>query len=646
MSPSIRIDLISEHASPLAVLGSTDAGGQNVHVAELARHVAALGAHVTVHTRRDDPALPAIVPFAPNVEVHHVDAGPAHPVPKDDLLPYMDAFADVLRACWSRHRPDVVHSHFWMSGLATMQASRDLGIPWAHTYHALGAVKRRHQGSHDTSPPERIDIETQIAREADLVVATSYDECRELREMGALRRRLVRVPCGVDLSIFTPSGPSMPRDPDRRRIAVVGRLIERKGIGNVIEALAFLPTDVELVIAGGPPHGLLDDDPAAKHYRQHAAELGVTDRVDLLGALDRHDVARLMRSADVVCCCPWYEPFGLVAVEAMACGVPVVATRVGGLAETIVDGRTGLHVAPREPADIARAIGSLLDDQPHARQLGRAGACRARRFGWQDVAARTLLQLERLAATQPSRTALASRTSFAALARSATPACCDAAMAQSGMRARPRHTSADIGSDALSTSWAVNGGRAHLARVRDALALVEPELARIELWAATCALRLRTGNKLLAAGNGGSAAHAQHLTAELVGRYRADRPPMPAFVLHGDASAVTAIINDFGADELFRRQVLAFAAPGDVFFAFSTSGRSPNLLHAAAAARDLGALTLALTGAAPNPLIELCDDHISVPTSDTPAVQEIHQVLLHLFCDAIDHALMDTKVAS
>jgi D-sedoheptulose 7-phosphate isomerase len=211
----------------------------------------------------------------------------------------------------------------------------------------------------------------------------------------------------------------------------------------------------------------------------------------------------------------------------------------------------------------------------------------------------------------------------------------------------PTHPDRDTDHDPASsrtTSWAQRDGRAHLARAREALELVEPELARVEEWATTCAMRLRTGNKLLAAGNGGSAAHAQHLTAELVGRYRDERAPMPAIVLHGDASAVTAIVNDYGADELFRRQVLAFATPGDVFFAFSTSGRSPNLLHAVAAARDHGALTLALTGAAPNPLAAACDDAIAVQSPDTPAVQEVHQVLLHLFCDAVDHALRGARV--
>lgn len=200
-----------------------------------------------------------------------------------------------------------------------------------------------------------------------------------------------------------------------------------------------------------------------------------------------------------------------------------------------------------------------------------------------------------------------------------------------------------IDSNWVPGSWRDESAAAHLGRLHAALATVEPRLERLEQWAHTCAVRLRTGNKLLAAGNGGSAAHAQHLTAELVGRYRVERNPLPAIVLHGDTSAVTAIVNDYGADELFRRQVMGLGAPGDLFVAFSTSGRSPNLVAAAAAARESGLAVLAFCGPLPNPLAACCHDAIDVPIDDTPTIQEVHQVLLHLFCDAVDHALLATR---
>src|SRR3954447_24567515 len=177
--------MVSEHASPLAVLGGVDAGGQNVHVAALATELGRGGDQVVVHTRRDDPTLPRRVPLARNVEVDHVDAGPPTDVPKDELLPYMGEFAADLREQWLADPPDVVHTHFWMSALAALEASAGLGIPVVHTFHALGTVKRRHQGARDTSPPRRIELEREIARRVDRIVATCSDEVFELRRMGA-----------------------------------------------------------------------------------------------------------------------------------------------------------------------------------------------------------------------------------------------------------------------------------------------------------------------------------------------------------------------------------------------------------------------------------------------------------------------------
>jgi D-inositol-3-phosphate glycosyltransferase len=396
--PLRRVHLVSEHASPLAVLGGVDAGGQNVHVAELANGLAQRGAQVVVHTRRDDPALPRRVRLAPGVDVDHVDAGPAAPIPKDELLPYMPEFARDLARVWRAESPQVVFSHFWMSGLAALQAAASLGIPVAHTYHALGVVKRRQQGEHDTSPRVRVELETRIGQCADRVIATSADERDELAALGVDPAHVHVIPCGVDLRRFTPHGPRAPRDPQRPRVLVLSRLVERKGIGNVIEAIAQL-RGVDLLIAGGPPAALVDDDVEACRFNALARRLGVDDRVELLGGVAREHVPALIRSADVVVCCPWYEPFGIVAVEAMACGVPVVASRVGGLAETVVDGITGLHVPARAPHRIAGALATLLADRALRHRLGEAGARRAQRYGWPRIAAKTYDVLAELADT-------------------------------------------------------------------------------------------------------------------------------------------------------------------------------------------------------------------------------------------------------
>ena len=386
----MRIAMVSEHASPLATLGGVDAGGQNVHVAALAAALARLGNTVTVYTRRDDPKLPSRVPFVPGVVVEHVDAGPARPIPKDAIYPHVRTFAARLRRAWADDRPDVVHSHFWMSGLAALGAAKPLGIPVAHTFHALGIEKRRHQGSADTSPDGRIAEEERIVREADRIVATASSEVFELLRMGANPRALKIVPCGVDLEHFTPDGPREERRGDRLRVVTLSRLVPRKGIGDVVEALVHVP-DAELIVAGGGEGPDLVTDPEAQRLATLARTLGVADRVYLRGRVERAEIPALLRSADVVACTPWYEPFGIVPLEAMACGAPVVASSVGGLVDTVVDGMTGIHVPPHAPRQIAAALNALAADERRRTMLGRLGARRVRaRYAWSRIAAETL----------------------------------------------------------------------------------------------------------------------------------------------------------------------------------------------------------------------------------------------------------------
>ncbi|GGI04561.1 glycosyltransferase [Egicoccus halophilus] len=382
----MRIALVSEHASPLALLGGADAGGQNVYVAALAQELGRRGHRVVVHTRRQDEHTPRRVRFADNVVVDHVDAGPHAPIPKDDIWPHIDAFAADLRRAWRQDRPEVVHSHFWMSGIAALEAAAPLGLPVLHTYHALGNVKRRHQGAADTSPPDREPAEQRIVAEADRIVATCSDEAFELRQLGAQMSRVSIVPCGVNLDNFGPEGPARSRDPAfAHRIVCVSRLVPRKGIDDVVRALAEVP-DTELVVAGGPKVAALDTDPEVGRLRQIAEELGVGERVRFVGALERHQVPPLLRSADVAVTVPWYEPFGIVPLEIMACGVPVVASAVGGMIDTVVDGVTGLHVPPREPDAVAAALRHLLDDGGLRDRLGAAGARRVRRrYTWARV---------------------------------------------------------------------------------------------------------------------------------------------------------------------------------------------------------------------------------------------------------------------
>jgi glycosyltransferase involved in cell wall biosynthesis/phosphoheptose isomerase len=588
--------MVSEHASPLAVLGGVDAGGQNVHVAALATTIGRRGVTVTVHTRRDDPAPAARVSLAPGVDVHHVDAGPAAAIPKDELLPHMDAFADELAAAWRRERPDVVHAHFWMSARAALAAAAPLGIPVVQTFHALGVVKRRYQGDRDTSPAVRLTIEKDIVGRADHVIATCTDELFELIRLGAANARLTVIPSGVDLDRFHPDGEAEPRRPGVHRLLCVGRLVERKGIGNAIEALAEIP-DAELVVAGGAERERLSDDPDAQRLLAVARAAGVEDRVDLRGRVDRDRLPALLRSADAVVCAPWYEPFGIVPLEAMACGVPVVAAAVGGMIDTVVDGVTGVHVPPRDPERLAAALTSLLGDPTARSAYERAGVQRARRlYDWERIATATLDVYARVARQAP----------------------------------RPRRHPAATRFELPPTA------HEHLATLADSLERLEGEAERLSSWGTRLAGRLLAGGRLLTVGNGGSAAHAQHLSAELVGRYRSEREPLSAICLHGDSSSFTAICNDYGIEEAFARQVRAHGRPDDVLLALSTSGRSANVLAAARAARECGMVTWALTGGGPNPLAELCHEAVVLDCGSAATVQELHQVAIHLVCGALD----------
>jgi glycosyltransferase involved in cell wall biosynthesis len=221
----------------------------------------------------------------------------------------------------------------------------------------------------------------------DHVIATCSDEIAELQELGLSPSRASTIPCGVDTELFRP-GPR--RDPDGPpRLLVIGRLVTRKGIGNTIEALAQLP-GVEMVVAGGPRADALDADPAVGRLRSLASRLGVADRVRFLGGVARADVPALIRDSDVVVSVPWYEPFGIVPLEGMACGRPVVGTAVGGLLDTVVPGTTGELVPPRRPEQLARALRSLLDDADLRAAYGRAARQRAVAcYDWRRVVSET-----------------------------------------------------------------------------------------------------------------------------------------------------------------------------------------------------------------------------------------------------------------
>ncbi len=395
----MKIAIISEHASPLAVAGGVDSGGQNIYVANVARQLQRSGHQVDVFTRRDRALLPA-VSHMDGIRVIHVPAGPPLQLPKEQLLPYMSEFADFLTGFFRRERAPyhVMHANFFMSGLAGLKVRRALGIPLVTTFHALGRVRRLHQGTDDGFPDERFAIEDELVRDSDAIIAECPQDEADLIELyHADPARIDIVPCGFDAGEFYP----MNRDEARhalgwpRKAFIVlqlGRLVQRKGIDNVIRGVGMLKTrhdiDARLYVVGGnsdTPNEIAT--PEIARLRGIARLAGVEQTTTFVGRRGRESLRQFYSAANVFVTTPWYEPFGITPVEAMACGTPVIGTDVGGIRFSVKEGETGWLVPPRDPAALAMRLAILQRNPALARRMGEAGLARAQAgFTWSGVA--------------------------------------------------------------------------------------------------------------------------------------------------------------------------------------------------------------------------------------------------------------------
>lgn len=405
MDGVLRIALISEHASPAALLGGEDAGGQNVYVDELSRALGRLGHRVDVFTRRDSVAAPEVLAYAPGVRIINLAAGPPMALPKDDLWPRMPAFRDAFLQFLRRDgaRYDALHANFWMSGWVGVELAAQLRLPVVQLFHALGATKRREQPDTDSSPRDRIAVERRIVRAVDRVIAQCPSERAELIvDYDAAPGRLALIPGAVNTSLFRP----VARGEARRQIGLgltaedfvityVGRMLPRKDVRNIVRALALLARQttrtVKLLVVGGTS---AEPDPVATPeigaIRQLAAELGVADRVLCVGMRQPAVLRYYYGAGDVAVTTPWYEPFGLTPLEAMACGCPVIGAQVGGVAFTVLDGLTGFLVPPRDPDALAARLRCLLDRPALRDEFGAAARQRVEReFTWTLTAGRT-----------------------------------------------------------------------------------------------------------------------------------------------------------------------------------------------------------------------------------------------------------------
>lgn len=410
-----RIALISEHASPLAQPGGADSGGQNVYVSHLACELARIGYRVDVFTRRNHPELPTVVDWRSGVRVIHCNAGPPQPVTKEALLPFIPEFGqDMLRFIRSeRMTYALAHANFFMSGMVAQQLKRRIGLPFVITFHALGRVRRLSQGQADGFPDTRFAIEDALMRDADCVIAECEQDEQDMLTLydGAPFRRAV-IPCGVDPDEFWPVGDGARAGlglADGEFIVLqLGRMVPRKGIDNVIHAIRLLreqyTISARLLVVGGDA-GRADplDTPEIKRLLLLAHQLDIAGQVSFTGAQPRHRLRNYYSAADVFVTTPWYEPFGITPLEAMACATPVIGSAVGGIRSTVLDGKTGFLVPPRDPAALAARLALLQRDPALAERLGWTGLRRAHRhFTWERVARQVVAVYRTVLARQAS----------------------------------------------------------------------------------------------------------------------------------------------------------------------------------------------------------------------------------------------------
>ena len=389
---TLRIAVLSMHTSPLAPLGGAVSGGMNVYVRELSRRMADRGYAVDVFTRRERPDGPDIVETEGGVRVVHIAAGPPVPVDKEALTGSIETFAMGVAAFAREHgmRYDLLHSHYWLSALAGDVLRGVWDAPHVVMFHTLGEAKNRARPT-EREPLERIAGERLVARRADrIVVATSHERELLTRRYGALSDRITVVPCGVDLDLFRPVNKEDARRQlgladDERIILFVGRIEPLKGIDILISAAAQLHEEADFfqaVIVGGDARA----ETRVRELKSLATTLGVEHHVSFVGAVDHERLPLYYNAADVCVVPSFYESFGLVAVEAMACGTPVVASRVGGLVTTVRDGETGYLVPWRCPEPFAERLDLLLRNDELRASLGGAAREAVQRFRWSNVA--------------------------------------------------------------------------------------------------------------------------------------------------------------------------------------------------------------------------------------------------------------------
>ena len=405
----LRVAMLSYHTCPLATLGGKDTGGMNVYVREITRKLGEVGVHVDVFTRSQDEHVPHVLhDLGYGNRVVHVPAGPEVPLPKPELVNYLPAFVEGIKQ-FAENKDihyDLIHSHYWMSGIAAAELKKDWHVPIVHMFHTLVLMKNRvAQSPGEIEGEYRLEGERKVLSISDRIVAATQAELAQLQFLyQADTRRIVVIPPGVDICHFYPIPVDEAREftgapPCGRMILFVGRIEPLKGLEVLFQALALLhmredlkDTSFCLTVIGGEPDA--DSDTMSKEMSRlqllrERSDLG--DLVTFLGKRDQETLPYYYSAAEIVVVPSYYESFGMVALEAMACGTPVVVSQVGGLAFLVQDGVTGYTVPVEDPQALADRLSMLLKDEQLRQQMGQRAAEKAKHYSWQNIVEQLLV---------------------------------------------------------------------------------------------------------------------------------------------------------------------------------------------------------------------------------------------------------------
>ncbi len=399
----MHIAMLSYHTCPLATLGGKNTGGMNVYVRDLARQMGRLGIHVDVFTRSQDEHVPHVLhDLGFGNRIVHIPAGPEVPLPKPELVSHIPQFADGIQEFAARKniQYDLIHSHYWMSGIAARALKTAWGVPIAHMFHTLGHMKNRVAGFGEAEGDYRIQGEHEVLETADCIVAATPAEVAQLQWLyKADTNKIIVIPPGVDLGHFYPIPPDEAKEfvgvsPHDHNILFVGRVEPLKGIDILIHAIALMEEKgvvdnhhVCVAIIGGDP----DVSPADMSHEMARLQAlrksyGLKDLVTFLGKRGQDTLPYYYSTADVLVMPSHYESFGMVALEAMACGTPVIASQVGGLAYLVRDGETGYHVPGDDPEALGERLTALIVNQGLREQMAAQAAAYARQYSWEKIA--------------------------------------------------------------------------------------------------------------------------------------------------------------------------------------------------------------------------------------------------------------------